>query len=595
MTAKVFQFKYFDHMAFAKIYAPAAAIPSKCDACGEETTRECCCGEIFCSRACLRQAWRGSGGYSPHRKTCEAVAENGELAIMLTKLEFQQTLSAEAMQLAEGDPHAVRRDQVELVKHRSLRDSPQGRNFARMRLADRQGPGTRDPTKVVIVAKGGTGRACLAFKEQRLRDPIFAAASKAFERVLIYENAENSVLKQKLLSQCTSEVRAEMEAAFRGASAADCVRALTETLNLDDTALQLMVEPPGFLAAAHPRMMAAVQQAAAGARTHRAGKAPPGDGDRRLEADALVCLASLSVLDQSLGTPLGFMEKVFARTANPLRAHLSDEASAVFKRGCFRAMAGDPRGALKDCLEATALAHLQQKKMQAQQSSTSTSTYSGLAWSFSASTAKNLVQVGRVAEALELFEEEVDAAYAALRDYPDGGSAGESPVTGGRERDPHKLAKVIECEYHAAYFLLEAGSQPDRPSAFGGAAAAASGKPRDLVRRGRARYASAAAREQALSENALPAIPGEYKAMCQAALSKLPATEKTQAAINAGAASERGSGLLECHGCGGLPANGGLKACSGCKEAAYCSQSCQKAHWNIHKPACKKAISDKKI
>ena len=32
---------------------------------------------------------------------------------------------------------------------------------------------------------------------------------------------------------------------------------------------------------------------------------------------------------------------------------------------------------------------------------------------------------------------------------------------------------------------------------------------------------------------------------------------------------------------------GGLKLCSLCKEVAYCSQSCQRAHWKQHKKACK--------
>ena len=45
----------------------------------------------------------------------------------------------------------------------------------------------------------------------------------------------------------------------------------------------------------------------------------------------------------------------------------------------------------------------------------------------------------------------------------------------------------------------------------------------------------------------------------------------------------------QCGNCGvssGVD-GGGLKLCSLCKEVAYCSQSCQRAHWKQHKKACK--------
>jgi hypothetical protein len=38
----------------------------------------------------------------------------------------------------------------------------------------------------------------------------------------------------------------------------------------------------------------------------------------------------------------------------------------------------------------------------------------------------------------------------------------------------------------------------------------------------------------------------------------------------------------------------GLKICSACKQAAYCSVSCQKAHWKHHKMACRAAAAKKK-
>jgi hypothetical protein len=38
-------------------------------------------------------------------------------------------------------------------------------------------------------------------------------------------------------------------------------------------------------------------------------------------------------------------------------------------------------------------------------------------------------------------------------------------------------------------------------------------------------------------------------------------------------------------GCDGV----GLKKCTGCKEARYCGEACQLAHWPTHKGECTKA------
>ena len=36
-----------------------------------------------------------------------------------------------------------------------------------------------------------------------------------------------------------------------------------------------------------------------------------------------------------------------------------------------------------------------------------------------------------------------------------------------------------------------------------------------------------------------------------------------------------------------------LRKCSQCEAAYYCSKTCQKAHWKVHKPACIAAVAAK--
>ena len=47
-----------------------------------------------------------------------------------------------------------------------------------------------------------------------------------------------------------------------------------------------------------------------------------------------------------------------------------------------------------------------------------------------------------------------------------------------------------------------------------------------------------------------------------------------------------------CGGCG--TKTGTMKRCSGCDFIWYCSESCQKSHWDIHKPTCR-ILEAKKI
>ena len=53
--------------------------------------------------------------------------------------------------------------------------------------------------------------------------------------------------------------------------------------------------------------------------------------------------------------------------------------------------------------------------------------------------------------------------------------------------------------------------------------------------------------------------------------------------------SLKGSGLLQCYGCKKHHQRDALKRCAGCLSVAYCSAECQKAHWKLHKPACRAA------
>ncbi|KAF9562458.1 hypothetical protein CPC08DRAFT_633992 [Agrocybe pediades] len=49
--------------------------------------------------------------------------------------------------------------------------------------------------------------------------------------------------------------------------------------------------------------------------------------------------------------------------------------------------------------------------------------------------------------------------------------------------------------------------------------------------------------------------------------------------------SAPGPSVSRCANCG-KPGNPTLQVCSSCKAVKYCSKSCQKAHWKIHKPQC---------
>jgi hypothetical protein len=122
------------------------------------------------------------------------------------------------------------------------------------------------------------------------------------------------------------------------------------------------------------------------------------------------------------------------------RPHLSHEACAVFKRSCYLAMAGRLEEALSDCLEAIKIAKKQEEEEKVGVGGVG---YQGLAWSFKVPTAKCLRANSRPAEAMELFQEAVDAATQALAEREKDPNVAPSPLTGGRERDPYKVGMCV--------------------------------------------------------------------------------------------------------------------------------------------------------
>ena len=104
------------------------------------------------------------------------------------------------------------------------------------------------------------------------------------------------------------------------------------------------------------------------------------------------------------------------------------------------------------------------------------------------------------------------------------------------ESEFEDFVPVVDAEYGLAYSLLEGGAKPGLPSIFGGPPLSATTllTPKEMLRKGRERYAAAAAREATLPQEALAEMPGDSKFMCQTILSSLPATTRTQAAVNAG-------------------------------------------------------------
>ena len=102
LTADDFVGEYKDFMSLATVeyIPPAISVERHCDCCGEGCESECMCGEIFCSRACMKKEWKN------HREMCETVFDNGTVPAMMTQnesqMEMRENLSPDEFKAALG-------------------------------------------------------------------------------------------------------------------------------------------------------------------------------------------------------------------------------------------------------------------------------------------------------------------------------------------------------------------------------------------------------------------------------------------------------------------------------------------------------------
>lgn len=98
MENEVFRARGFQ---FSRPYEfPKIPVPTFCDrvGCGKECTSVCgCCGEVYCSRKCMKKDW------SRHRQTCEQVYEQcGYTDAFITQMEMKENLTEKEIELAFG-------------------------------------------------------------------------------------------------------------------------------------------------------------------------------------------------------------------------------------------------------------------------------------------------------------------------------------------------------------------------------------------------------------------------------------------------------------------------------------------------------------
>eukprot|EP00729_Bicosta_minor_P013186 gene13186-22889_t len=96
-SRQIFQTLVTDTMHKDPLYVPPEEqIPVICDAddCTNTCTSECMCGEVWCSRECMKKDWGSGHPVNGHRHICEAIFDNSSLAAVLTRMEMMKYLPA---------------------------------------------------------------------------------------------------------------------------------------------------------------------------------------------------------------------------------------------------------------------------------------------------------------------------------------------------------------------------------------------------------------------------------------------------------------------------------------------------------------------
>ena len=539
VTAQEFGTQYQAFMALADQYnPPKPPIPNQCDECKAFCNSECLCGEIFCSRKCQRISWKAG-----HRKICEQVYDNGTFATMISQIEMENIMTQNEKDFAYGlidEKQTAERAERRVLDGKILDNmvlndpSPTLKSFTKLQK-NQNGPILPDNTKNGIFVKDDSSK----MKMMRENDPYYHEAANLWNKVYLYEFIE------KL---CENKNTAELISGLKETSFVktgdECIIAFGRALQLDSTAVSLEIDLVGGgknISQRYPRISAAIREAIKNRQIRP-----------EVAANAYYIQAYFAMYDPSIGNAYTIINTLIED--KKLSCHLFNLPEAIMTRSGIRITLNSSYSAFQasadDCLLAIKLAE-EKGDM-------------GMVWTFYDAAAKAMLALGRDKECLVMREKYITIADAALafvgvtsKDYYSG--------TGGREKDPHKLAKIVACQYDLAtyYFtksLEKGGTTPEG---------------RGLGTKGREHYIAAGIKEEKLPLEILDNI-AHAKTMCQAALAALPLqSKKTRALINP-----------NCYICDTI--NAGFN-CSQCMKVAYCSKECQKKHWkNGHKLECVK-------